>query len=212
VSKPVSVLSGGERNRLALAILLLRPANLLLLDEPTNHLDLKSKDVLLESLRAYTGTIVFVSHDRHFVDGLATRILEVGDRNVVSHIGNYSDFLRTKAAVGDQAHQVLRVERKDERLPCASAPAVAENRKRVYEEQKVVQKAQRKRERLLAEAEARVEKLEAERAEVEALLADANLYQDAIRWREVTLRYEQLKIDAASAYEAWEAIETETAV
>jgi ATP-binding cassette subfamily F protein 3 len=208
VGKSVSVLSGGERNRLALAILLLRPANLLLLDEPTNHLDLKSKDVLLESLRAYTGTIVFVSHDRHFVDGLATRILEVGDRKVVSHLGNYSDFLRTKAAEGDVAHQSLRVERKDERPAAPEAVASGEDRRRAHEERKEAQKAQRKRERLMAEAEARVEKLEAERAEVETLLADGDLYRDAVRWRDMTLRYERLKADLVAAYAAWEAIET----
>ncbi len=93
VDKKMGVLSGGERNRYALARLLLQPANFLLLDEPTNHLDLRAKDVLLEALREYTGTVVFVSHDRYFMDGLATRVFEVGGGEVKIYPGNYEDYL-----------------------------------------------------------------------------------------------------------------------
>jgi ATP-binding cassette, subfamily F, member 3 len=93
VDKPVTVLSGGERNRLALARLLVRPSNLLLLDEPTNHLDIASKDVLLEALRGYGGTVVFVSHDRHFVASLADHIVEVGGGRLREFPGGYDDFL-----------------------------------------------------------------------------------------------------------------------
>jgi ATP-binding cassette, subfamily F, member 3 len=93
VYKKVSVLSGGERNRLALAKMLLKASNLLLLDEPTNHLDIDSKDILLEALAAYTGTIVFVSHDRHFVDRLAMKVIDVGDTRASLYPGGYEDFL-----------------------------------------------------------------------------------------------------------------------
>jgi ATP-binding cassette, subfamily F, member 3 len=93
VEKKMGVLSGGERNRYALARLLLQPANFLLLDEPTNHLDMRAKDVLLEALREYTGTVVFVSHDRYFMDGLATRVFEVGGGEVKIYPGNYEDYL-----------------------------------------------------------------------------------------------------------------------
>jgi ATP-binding cassette subfamily F protein 3 len=96
VFKRVGVLSGGERNRYALARMLLRPANFLLLDEPTNHLDLRAKDVLLEALRSFTGTIVFVSHDRYFIDRLATRVFEVGEGEVRIYSGNYEDYWRQK--------------------------------------------------------------------------------------------------------------------
>ncbi len=96
VFKRIGVLSGGERNRYALLKLLLRPANFLLLDEPTNHLDLRAKDVLLEALMKYTGTVVFVSHDRYFIDNLATRVFEIGDGKVEIYPGNYEDYLWRK--------------------------------------------------------------------------------------------------------------------
>jgi ATP-binding cassette, subfamily F, member 3 len=96
VFKRIGVLSGGERNRYALARMLLRPANFLLLDEPTNHLDLQAKDVLLEALRKFTGTIVFVSHDRYFIDKLATRIFEIEAGQLQDYSGNYEDYLWQK--------------------------------------------------------------------------------------------------------------------
>jgi ATP-binding cassette, subfamily F, member 3 len=96
VFKRIGVLSGGERNRYALLRMLLHPANFLLLDEPTNHLDMRAKDVLLEALSKYTGTVVFVSHDRYFIDKLATRVFEIGGGNVDVYPGNYEDFLWRK--------------------------------------------------------------------------------------------------------------------
>ncbi len=96
VFKPIGVLSGGERNRYALARMLLHPSNFLLLDEPTNHLDMRAKDVLLESLEKYNGTVVFVSHDRYFIDKLATRVFEIGDGRVEIFPGNYEDYMWRK--------------------------------------------------------------------------------------------------------------------
>ena len=98
VFKPLGVLSGGERNRYALARILVSPSNFLLLDEPTNHLDMRAKDVLLEALAGYGGTVVFVSHDRYFIDRLATRVLEIENGAVTAYEGNYEDYLRRKAA------------------------------------------------------------------------------------------------------------------
>jgi ATP-binding cassette subfamily F protein 3 len=97
VFKQLGVLSGGERNRFALARILVSPSNFLLLDEPTNHLDMRTKDVLLDALAAFSGTVVFVSHDRYFIDRLATRVLEVEGGKVTSHEGNYEDYLRWKS-------------------------------------------------------------------------------------------------------------------
>lgn len=96
VFKKIGVLSGGERNRYALARMLLQPSNFLLLDEPTNHLDMRAKDVLLEALESFTGTVVFVSHDRYFIDKLATRVFEVGEGKVVDYPGNYEEYLWKK--------------------------------------------------------------------------------------------------------------------
>jgi ATP-binding cassette, subfamily F, member 3 len=99
VFKPLGVLSGGERNRYALARILVSPSNFLLLDEPTNHLDMRAKDVLLDALDAFSGTVVFVSHDRYFIDRLATRVLEVENGAITTYEGNYEDYLRRKAAL-----------------------------------------------------------------------------------------------------------------
>ncbi len=103
VFKRIGVLSGGERNRYALARMLLRPSNFLLLDEPTNHLDMRAKDVLLDALAEFTGTVVFVSHDRYFIDKLATRVFEVGDGVVRVYPGNYEDYLWRKEGGGPAA-------------------------------------------------------------------------------------------------------------
>ncbi len=104
VFKPLGVLSGGERNRYALARILVSPSNFLLLDEPTNHLDMRAKDVLLEAIASFSGTVVFVSHDRYFIDRLATRVLEVAEGSVTSHEGNYEDYLRRKEALASSAN------------------------------------------------------------------------------------------------------------
>ena len=96
VFKTLGVLSGGERNRYAMAKMLVSPANMLLLDEPTNHLDLRAKDVLLDAIRNFSGTVLFVSHDRYFIDGLAMRVFEVEDRRVHIYPGNYEDYLWRK--------------------------------------------------------------------------------------------------------------------
>ncbi len=109
VFKPLGVLSGGERNRYALARILVSPSNFLLLDEPTNHLDMRAKDVLLEAIAAFSGTVVFVSHDRYFIDRLATRVLEVEDGAVTSYPGNYEDYLRRKEALAAGEAEAARV-------------------------------------------------------------------------------------------------------
>ncbi len=108
VFKKIGVLSGGERGRYALLRLLLHPANFLLLDEPTNHLDLRAKDVLLDALMEYTGTVVFVSHDRYFIDKLATRVFEIGDGKVEVYPGNYEDYLWRKQGGSTKQNESIR--------------------------------------------------------------------------------------------------------
>src|SRR2546421_5991429 len=102
VFKRLGVLSGGERNRYALLRMLLHPSNFLLLDEPTNHLDMRAKDMLLDALEKFTGTVVFVSHDRYFIDKLASRVFEIGGGEVHIFPGNYEDYLWRKQNRGDQ--------------------------------------------------------------------------------------------------------------
>jgi ATP-binding cassette subfamily F protein 3 len=131
VFKKLGVLSGGERNRYALARLLLRPSNFLLLDEPTNHLDMRAKDVLLTALESYTGTVVFVSHDRYFIDKLATRVFEVGDGQVRVYPGNYEDYLwRKEGGPQSLAESMAAPELEPEPVAVATAPS-AESRKRL---------------------------------------------------------------------------------
>ena len=124
VFKRIGVLSGGERNRYALARMLLQPSNFLLLDEPTNHLDLRAKDVLLEALQKFTGTVVFVSHDRYFIDKLATRIFEVADGKVEIFPGNYEDYLWRKEGGAEKLAEETRRE-----IASSAAPAVVETAK-----------------------------------------------------------------------------------
>jgi ATP-binding cassette subfamily F protein 3 len=130
VFKRIGVLSGGERNRYALLRMLLRPANFLLLDEPTNHLDLRAKDVLLEALSKYTGTVVFVSHDRYFIDKLATRVFEIGGGRVEPYPGNYEDFLWRKQGGAEKLQKQVSAAAKDtisenegREIPVSAAPA-----------------------------------------------------------------------------------------
>ena len=123
VFKKIGVLSGGERGRYALLRLLLHPANFLLLDEPTNHLDLRAKDVLLDALMDYTGTVVFVSHDRYFIDKLATRVFEIGDGKVEVYPGNYEDYLWRKQGGNIKQNEAIRQQLKEVQPEPAPAPS-----------------------------------------------------------------------------------------
>ncbi len=203
VHKKTAVLSGGERNRLALAILLLRPANLLLLDEPTNHLDLQSKDVLLHSLKGYSGSLVFVSHDRYFVDALANRVIAVGDGGIESHPGNYEDFLRSRVAKGETGHSELRVEQVAVKAP-AGAETGGEGERLSYEERKETKKLERRRQKELEEVETTIEKLEGELSDLEREMSDPALYQDGARARTFSLRHQEIQEQIADLYVKWE--------
>jgi ATP-binding cassette, subfamily F, member 3 len=170
VFKPIGVLSGGERNRYALARMLLHPSNFLLLDEPTNHLDLRAKDVLLDALQAFRGTIVFVSHDRYFVDKLASRVFEVADGGVQIYPGNYEDYLRRKEA--GQA-----VEESSTPAGEEAAPVVAEESRAKRLNPILVRQMEERREAV----EQEVERLEAEIAGYDAELANFKSVEETQR-------------------------------
>ncbi len=174
VFKKIGVLSGGERNRYALAKILLAPSNFLLLDEPTNHLDMRAKDVLLEALKKYSGTVVFVSHDRYFIDNLATRIFEIEDGHVHDYAGNYEDYLWRKQ--GGQAPAAAA----QSAAPAAAAPPVAEGNKKRANPMKVKKLQDR-----LREVERQVASLESEIARHEAELAEFKTVEETLRLTEL---------------------------
>jgi ATP-binding cassette subfamily F protein 3 len=207
IEKPVTVLSGGERNRLALAKLLLRPANLLLLDEPTNHLDLQSKEILLDALKKYQGTIVFVSHDRYFVDALATRVLEVGNGRVESYIGNYEDFLRAKQDMGDSSHSQNRVEQLSGKVDNNSSGEDKQARIQAHTERKELQRRKQQRKKILAKTEIQIEELEQQLAILEQQMADPETYQNQELWRQVSGDHAKLKDTLDELYVRWEELQ-----
>ena len=163
VFKTIGVLSGGERNRYALARMLMQPSNFLLLDEPTNHLDMRAKDVLLTALQEFTGTVVFVSHDRYFIDKLATRVFEVEDGRVHVFPGNYEDYLWRKSGGGSMATGALDAVR-------AAAPAEPAAAEAKSAEKRVNPIKLRQMEERRSALEAEVGKAETEIAELEASL------------------------------------------
>jgi ATP-binding cassette subfamily F protein 3 len=206
VHKKVSVLSGGERNRLALAILLLKPANLLLLDEPTNHLDLASKEVLLQALKGYQGTLVFVSHDRYFVDALASRVVEVIDRRATSYLGNYGEFLRSKSGEGDLSHSSLRVEQTGSDQT-ASAGQEKASGSVSHAERKAMRREEQKRQKQLGEVEQRIEVLEQELAGLTTEMQDPAMAVDHTRLGKLINKHTELQTELDDCLERWETLQ-----
>ncbi len=190
--KKVKVLSGGERSRLAMIRLLLEPCNLLILDEPTNHLDMPSKDVLKAALKDFNGTLICVSHDRDFLDGLVTKVYEFGGGRVKEHLGGIYDFLRTK-----KMNSLQELERK----PTANSqqPTAAPTGAVDYAAQKAAAAEKRKKEKQIAEVEATIATLEQEQADMENLLAlPENQTQDNFH------KYETIKHQIEQQLYVWE--------
>ena len=194
--KKVKVLSGGERSRLAMIRLLLEPVNLLILDEPTNHLDMRSKDVLKDAIRDFDGTVIVVSHDREFLDGLVTKVYEFGGGVVKEHIGGIYDFLQKKKMESLQELQLTQSSApvaKEEPVP------VSEN-KLSYEAQKELNRKARKLEKQVAACETHIGELEAQVTEIENRMATPEGAAD----RSLYEQYQALKKEIAAAEEEWE--------
>ena len=216
VHKKAGVLSGGERTRLAVARMLLRPSNLLVLDEPTNHLDLDSKDVLLDALVDYGGTLLFVSHDRYFVERLATKIVEVGGGQARTYPGTYAEFLWSqansaqapaKAAPPVPAARATAVPAAPE--PPAAAPVSYEHRKRDAAERKKRERALQAAATRLAELEARIAERETEIKTVEAAIAAPGFYDRPADATPTLDRHQALMWEVGDLLGQWEMLQAE---
>lgn len=196
--KKVKVLSGGERSRLAMIRLLLEPCNLLILDEPTNHLDMQSKDVLKAALQDFNGTLICVSHDRDFLNGLVSKVYEFGGGRVKEHLGGIYDFLRAKKI--DSLQELERKDKENSRpLPRESAGMEVPSAKQDYAAQKAAAAEKRKKEKQIAETEAAIAALEAQQAEIEQQLAlPENQTQEMFQ------KYESIKHQIEQKLYEWE--------
>ncbi|WP_302991919.1 ABC-F family ATP-binding cassette domain-containing protein [Barnesiella intestinihominis] len=185
--KKVKVLSGGEKTRLAMIRLLLEPVNLLILDEPTNHLDMRTKDVLKQAIRDFNGTVILVSHDREFLDGLVSKVYEFGGGQVREHLGGIYDFLESRKLDSlrelEQRATVSKTEKDGNISKDSASPAQSEDSKLSYGEQKEFARRLRKAEKVVADIESEIAGLEKRIAEVEEKLAtpdgaaDTSLYE-----------------------------------
>ena len=197
--KKVKVLSGGERSRLAMIRLLLEPCNLLILDEPTNHLDMQSKDVLKAALKEFNGTVICVSHDRDFLDGLVDKVYEFGGGKVREHLGGIYDFLRSK-----RIDNLQELERKGSGVQEVRSLESESAAKLDYAAQKAAAAARRKKEKQIADIEAAIAKLEQEQKDMETLLSDVT-QQTAENFQ----RYDHIKREMEQRLYEWEILSEE---
>jgi ATP-binding cassette subfamily F protein 3 len=219
IHKKVGVLSGGERNRLALAKMLLRPSNLLLMDEPTNHLDLFSKEVLLDALKGFDGTLVFVSHDRYFVNALATRIVEVEGGKLENYYGDYEYYLEKKADTATQPPLQSRTSTHEPRtsnqeprtknlepgnIPSPLPPQNKELRLRDREEEKRRKRDEQTRQKRMSEIEQQIASVEKELAKLEGEMNTPGFFDDPERGQQGGERHAALNNQLEGLYGEWE--------
>jgi ATP-binding cassette, subfamily F, member 3 len=197
VLKIVSSLSGGEKARLALAKLMMQKSNFLILDEPTNHLDLDSKEVLENALVDYPGTILFVSHDRYFINRIATKVLELHPAGCTEFLGDYDYFVEKK----EEIEELKALEQSTQ--PSVSTAASASTDKSAYQQDKEVKKQERQRKRKLEEIEARIAQLEEAIEQYELTLCKPEIFQDHEKVIEINLKNEQAKTELDSLMEEW---------
>jgi ATP-binding cassette, subfamily F, member 3 len=230
VYKHVHVLSGGERTRLAVARMLLRPSNTLLLDEPTNHLDLDSKEVLLDALVDYGGTLIFVSHDRYFVERLATKIIEIGQGAALVYPGTYKEFLwhkdhpqvrdgrdRQEVREGQKPRDVARPFRgrdkerataKTTASPAAAQQQSREDKKRVDAEARKRQRAAQAHQQRIDQLEARIAECEASIRELEQTMAAPGFYDDRAAAQPLIDRHQALMWKVGDLMHQWEMLQS----
>ena len=199
VFKKIESLSGGERGRVSLAKLMLSEANFLILDEPTNHLDIVSKEILENALNHYTGTVLFVSHDRYFINTTATRILDLCDCTLTNYIGNYDYYLEKKETMTDFTSSGS--------VSAAIASASEESEAKLdWKQQKELQAQLRKKQNDLKRVETRIEELETRDKEIDDLLTREEIFTDVAKVTELSKEKEALQNELESLYEEWETL------
>ncbi|GAB3799357.1 ABC-F family ATP-binding cassette domain-containing protein [Virgibacillus kimchii] len=199
VLKPVQALSGGEKARLALAKLMMQKANLLIMDEPTNHLDIDSKEVLEAALQDYPGTIIFVSHDRYFINRITDQVAEMNKDGITLYLGDYDYYTEKKEEEAERKRLREAGEKAKKR----------EAKKNSYWEVKQLQSEQRKRKRKISELETQIEKLEEAIAELEEQMTDPEVYQDHEKALSLTMETNELKQQAEVLMEEWAGLQEE---
>lgn len=212
VFKLVKVLSGGEKSRLALAKMLIEPSNFLILDEPTNHLDMRSKDVLMEGLNSYEGTVLVVSHDRYFLDGIIDKVIEVKDKKIRIYFGNSSEYLKTKEKEAGKARKESK-DSKKEAKEVKAAPVKIENKnsapvKNTYSDKKEIKKQITPVKKKISELETEMNALEKRSKELETIMADPEFFRKSDNIKGITEEYNSIKGKITANYSQWE-IETE---
>lgn len=196
IDKKVKILSGGEKSRLSLAKLLLTPSNLLILDEPTNHLDMQSKDILKNALLQYDGTLIIVSHDRDFLQGLTNKVFEFRDQKIKEHLGDIYDFLEYR-----KLKTLQELELKKNKINSAnSAPS---KNKLNYEQKKQLERDIRKTSSLIKKSELKIEQLEKEIQEKDEILSNPHL-QENIDYNDVSIEYSSLTTELEKEMLNWE--------
>ena len=200
VFKEISALSGGERGRVALAKLMLSEANFLILDEPTNHLDIASKEILEEALNSYTGTVLYVSHDRYFINQTATRILDLTNQAVVNYIGDYDYYLEKKEELTEKYAPV------QQSAPVPDIPETISDNKLTWQQQKEEQARRRKQENELKKTEARIEELETRDKEIDDTLVLPDVCTNVGRCAELSREKEAIQAELEELYEKWETL------
>ena len=202
VFKKIEDLSGGERGRVSLAKLMLSPANFLILDEPTNHLDIQSKGILEDAIRSYTGTVFVVSHDRYFINRIATRILELKDEQLYSFIGNYDYYESHK----DQVYEAAAPKQTDTSADTATAPSATPSGKDDYKKQKEEQARLRKKENDIKKTEQKIEETEAAIAQIDEEFLNPEYATNSAKLGELSKKREELEETLSALYETWETL------
>ena len=200
VFKLIGDLSGGERGRVSLAKLMLSEANFLILDEPTNHLDITSKEILEHALNNYTGTVLYVSHDRYFINQTATRIMDLVNHTFVNYIGNYDYYLEKKEELTAAYSNTSRLENNSS----SAAADLASDSKLSWQEQKEAQAKERKRANEFKKTEERIGVLEDRSAEIDILMSQEEVYTNSVKCQELAKERAEIDAELETLYEKWE--------